>query len=326
MANSIPSRVVILIGIVVTASVAIAVGLAVLGPSMAPVQRGSSHEFWDVAADVQLSGTSSDWGGYAYIIDETWGGYDIWANHGRTVYSVPLSDIESDFDAVLAKLEKAHQAGIETPFVKGFVSWNDQSKDRRDIKSLIESIARERVLLVAEKRGVGMLSGAEEYLFRLQWRQADWYWANFAFEWTFLSSLVLFALWPGIRRLSDIRWGLHVAFRPFLFALPAYLGYARMSLYGGGILYPLLLKVGHSHSCTGLDLVLLKYVPPILEPLSLAGSWLEHTWSGTLGPTSALTIGLWYGGLLIVVCRAYKYWMRHSHQITNAPDSDSTHD
>lgn len=328
-----PLRSKILIGIVVTASLAIAVALAVLGPRMVPIRRGTSHGFWDAAAYVQLSDISSDWGGDAHVMDEFWAAYEVNHMHGSNVYCVPLSEVTKDFDVVLGKLEEFHQAGKDRrDHVKGYLAWKELTADRRTVKALVELIKQERNIRIAKEQvDVVAYRGAEEYRFQQRWRQADWYWADFVFEWLYLSGLLLFALWPGIRGHSAIRWALHVASLPFLFFLPVYLGYATMALTsggpGGGVLYPYLLFICRGGSCNGMDEFLLRYTPPILEPLTAPiGSPMALTGFGLMGPTTAIVRGLWYGGTLIVACRIYQYFLRRRQRFADLPKLDITHE
>ncbi|MDB5344533.1 MAG: hypothetical protein JWP89_2910 [Schlesneria sp.] len=326
-------RVVSLIGIVVIASLAIAISLATLGPSMNPIRRGTSDDFWLIGANVKLTpNIDTVWGGDAYVIDETWAAYDENHMHGSHVYGVPLSEVNADLGVVVQKLEEDRRNEKNKVSVKGYLSWKELPQDRRDVRRLITSIARERKLRTAESDiDTVAFIGANEQLFQRRWRQADWYWADFVFEWIFLSGLVLFALWPGIRRFSSVGWGLHVACLPFLFRLPVYLGYAVMTLTSagpsGGVLYPYLLLMFRGGSCTSFDERLLKYTPQILEPLSAPiGSPMALTGFGFLGPTSAIFHGLCYGGLLIAASYTCQYLAHRRHRFTSSSAQDVSHE
>jgi hypothetical protein len=71
------------------------------------------------------------------------------------------------------------------------------------------------------------------------------YWMNFGFEFILLDSLAWLALWPFLRRSSVFRTLLHLILVPFIFLLPAWLGYSPFMISGvgpaGGIVYPWLL-------------------------------------------------------------------------------------
>ncbi len=146
----------------------------------------------------------------------------------------------------------------------------------------------------------------EESLTNLRWVRNKWYWANIAFEWLFLSGLVLFAAWPLLRAKGWITWAIHLALLPLLFMLPVYLGYATFSFTSagptGGVLYPWLLRISHGGSCNDFDREILAFTPRILEPLSAPiGSPLSLSGRGMPGPTTMVIAGLIIA-LLVFAC------------------------
>ena len=309
-------RVLLCWSVVLLASLATAVGIAILAPRMAPIRPGSSHVFWKLGCGVSLSPQVSDgWGGRAYFVDDSWAAYDRSHIHGSELYYVSASDVLSDFDAVVEALQQAHERGEDSTFVQGYVNWQDDNEQPRNWPALLENIrlCRQRQLI---DKDIDLLAYAvaEEQLFWQRWQRTNWYWANMVFEWTYLSGLVLFALWPGIRALSPLRWAIRIACLPVLFLLPTYLGYATFSFTSagpsGGILYPYLLMFCRGGSVTALDRWILTHLPQVLEPLSTPiGTPIALTGAGMPGPTSAIITGVVIGGLLVGINLGYRRWM-----------------
>ena len=303
--------------VVLLVSVFSALGIAILAPRMAPIRPGSSHVFWKLACGVRLSDEVDDiWGGDAYFVDDTWAAYDRSHIHGSDVYFLSASDASSEFDAAVEALQQAHERGEDSAFVQGYVNWRDDNEQPRNGTALLESIKRVRQQELIEK-DVDLLaySMADEQRFWQRWQRSDWYWANIVFEWTFLSGLVLFTLWPGIRNRSALRCAIHFGLLPMLFLLPTYLGYATFSFTSagpsGGILYPFLLMWVRGGSVTAFDSWLLAHLPQVLEPLSTPiGSPMALTGMGMPGPSSAIIAGVLIGGLIFGINSGYRWWIK----------------
>jgi hypothetical protein len=224
--------------------------------------------------------------------------------------------VSADFDAVVAELQKAVQAKKDTLLLKAYVSWRDDHSVAHTGPTLLESIKHARCRKWA-KEDIDLLtySVACEQQFWRRWQRVNWYWANMVFEWTFLTGLVLFVLWPVIRNQSALRWALHVAALPLLFLLPAYLGYAAFSFTSagpsGGILYPFLLWPCLGGAVTEVDAWLLARLPQILEPLSTPiGSPTVLTGMGMPGPTYAVLVGVIAGASMFGIVSGGHWWIR----------------
>ena len=282
------------------ASIAVAIALIAFGPHMAPIRPGSPALFWHFASGVDLDGTGR--GNYipsgdAYIIDDSWVAYEDRNLHGSELCYVSMRDAMARFDEVSADLNRTLKQGDDSPFVQGYAAWREKQPDSHDVGSLVASI---KVKLNERRaaRGIDSLAFAvsQEQQFWQRWPRAKWYWANFVFEWTFLTGLALWTVWPGIRRRGPSVWAAHAAALPFLFWLPAFLGYASWSFTSagpsGGIVYPYLLILSRGRYCTNFDQWLLEHTPQILEPLSTPNGSFVSISGGMPGPTSAFVAGL----------------------------------
>jgi hypothetical protein len=298
------------------AAVAVGVSLIVLGPSMAPLKRGSVEHFWKCACGVDLASDKDTSVGDAYLVDDKWAAYEISNLHGSKIYFVSADDAISRFDAVVTLLRAAKQRGEESKFVEGLVAWDHSVERPRTAQSLLDEIkAASRKAYAAKDIDLLVYSITSEQQFWQRWRRADWYWANFAFEWAGLSGLALFAVWTGIRRKSPLRLALHAALLPLLFLLPTYLGYATFSFTSagpsGGIVYPYLLWWARGGSVNSFDRWLLERLPQVLEPISTPiGSPMALTGMGLPGPTSALIAGIVVGVVVICISLACRTWSR----------------
>ena len=288
-----------------------AIGLARLGPLMAPVRRGSPTTFWVFATGVDLDNTRRlDYipGGTAYVVDDEWLAYEDGNLHGTDIYAVRREDALVHFPAVVAELERQQQEGKDSVFVDGFAAWKTDNPASNDIDKLIASVtSKMHERRYAREIGALAYAVAQEQNFWQRWRRQKWYWANFVFEWLFLTGLALFAVWPGIRRRGHIAWILHLAPLPFLFLLPVWLGYAAWTFTSvgpsGGIVYPYLVVFVRPISMfNDFDRWLLERTPQILEPLSVpTGPYVSMTGMGMPGPTWAVVAGIALGAVTYVV-------------------------
>jgi hypothetical protein len=278
----------------------VGIGLIALGRFMAPIRPGSPALFWLFACGVDLDATGRGNyipGGDAYVIDENWVAYDDRNLHGSELYFVAMPDVMARFDRVVAELEEKRQHGDESAFVQGYAEWRVQNPDSRDITKLVE-ITKNKFNERSAARGIRSLAYAvaQEQQFWQRWQRAKWYWANFVFEWVFLTGLALWTVWPGIRRRGPWIWAAHASTLPFLFWLPVFLGYASWSFTSagpsGGIVYPFLLIFTRGGYCDSLDQWLLAHTPQILEPLSTPNGDFVSISGGMPGPTSAFIAGL----------------------------------
>jgi len=311
--------------IVLLVSLVSALEIAALAKRMAPIHRGTSHRFWECACGVDLSPEGKNTRvGDVYFVDNNWAAYDEFHMHGSNIYFLPVSEVEADFPAVIEALQQKHEQGRDFYTVKGYLKWRDYSPRSgndleipRTAQGLVHCVQREYLELCLT-HGVEFVEihAWNQMIFAMRWQRADWYWASIIFEWAFLSALTLFALWPGIRVQSILRWSIHIAFVPFLFLLPLYLGYASMSLTSagpsGGVLYPFLLRWCRGGSMSDDDMFILRFTPLILEPLSAPiGSPAALTGLGMPGPSSAIGFGLLCAGSLLAIRYGLPWYCRY---------------
>lgn len=178
------TRTVVCWSIVLCTSLLVALGIALLASSMAPIREGNSGDFWSIATDVRLSPDVRDGWGDAYFVDDEWAAYVAKHLHGSDVYRVPVSEVFADFEEVKAELEQALQRGDDSAFVKGYAEWRELNDRPRDAQTFLSSIHRaERREWSEEGVDVLALDVADEQEFWERWRRADWYWGNIVFEW-----------------------------------------------------------------------------------------------------------------------------------------------
>lgn len=287
------------LGFVILVALFSALGIARLAPYMQPVREGNSHAFWMAATGVKLTPDVPDRTGDTYFVDDDWVAYDLWHLHGSDIYRVPMDQVLADFPFVVAELEKSAISDKEHFTTQGYLSWRDDPKLPRTAYALHTCIQEERLRARMKRDPKSAYNLAtSEFVFWRRWNRIPFYWANYAFEWIFLTGLALFLVWPCLRNLPRWRKALHVALTPLLFMTPAYLGYASFSLTSagpsGGILYPfLLILLGRWGFVTPWDRWILRHLPPLLEPISTPiGEPMALTGMGGTGPTCALLIGL----------------------------------
>src|SRR5262249_33700931 len=129
-----------------------------------------------------------------------------------------------------------------------------------------------------------------------RWDRSGRYGAAVVFEAVYLGLLSLFLCWPLLRGQGRIAWAVHLGLTPFLFMLPAYLGYAIMSFSSagpsGGIAYPWLLLHVPGSWLASADRQLFLAFPKVLEPLSPPlGPPMALSWRSMPGPATAPAAG-----------------------------------
>jgi hypothetical protein len=313
-------------------SVLIAVALARLAPRMAPIKRGSAEEFWEQACHFQPREAVLGGHGHVYPLREGWFVYDIQHMHGSDLYCVPEEEVEAVLDQVTEKLRLAE--GNPTIYEHarvGFEKWlHYPDHFHQNADTLVAEIRRAHFDHY-KKDDPGLFSylESEEWSTRIRWHQSKWYWSNIAFEWLFLSGLVLFAAWPFLWDKCWWSWAIHWGLIPMLFMLPVFLGYARLSFTSagptGGVIYPWLLFICHGGSCNDLDGQILAYTPQVLAPLSAPiGSALSLSGRGMPGPTTMVIAGLVIASLVFVGHKLLDRLDRHVAVVARLVDPPPT--
>lgn len=319
---------------VATASVSVAVALAVMAPSMNPVQPGTSAEFWECATDVHFAESPSTVRGHVYGPRDGWYYYAVSSRdggfylHGNEFHCVREADVRAEFNRVVEHLRSpppgvAYRERIRAAFRK----WDERvDQSTRTPSYLLLDLRRAREAEQATKDPSLISSQAySDIQFEGRHIQSRWYWAAIAFEWVFLSGLVLFAAWPAIKRRSWKRWAVHFGLLPLLFVFPAYLGYATYSFTSagptGGIVYPYLLAALPRGSCNEVDQYILRHIPQLLEPMSSGLLFpVSLSGQGMPGPTNLLVVGGTIAGLVVATHFGYKRFVSTSGQTAGQCD------
>ena len=228
--------------VAVSLTVLLLLTLSVLVRPMYPLARGTSAEFWAVSTGVDPGGAPAGMDVGCIRGDGAY--YSPASMDSRWIYWVPKSEVMRDFPAVLSELDK-RSAADDKP-AAGYQRWKKLPSGTQDPNSLILCLQDEQTASMAmnPKLSPGSLSFAVEgrnwMLAQLQ--KADHYWANFVFEFLYLSAVLWFLFWPFIYKRSTARRIVHLMASPILLLLPAWLGYCDVSVGGvppaGGIVYP----------------------------------------------------------------------------------------
>jgi hypothetical protein len=292
-------------------SLVVAGRLAWLAPDNTPARRGNSAAFWYCACSVNLEDSANLRNGCARGPRDGWYYYENTHFHGTDLYRVPAEEVVADFDRARAALEAGKENNDLKPYVRaGYENWQKRPEDQQGgVEGLLLELNKAR--LNHWKETTPEVYDAELYYafsFEERWVRGRWYWATVLFEWLFLSSLVLFALWPWVRGQGWRGWALHLGLLPLLFMLPVYFGYATMSFTSagpsGGVLYPWLLIELPRGSCNALDRAILMHLPPILEPLSpTTGPAMVLSGRGMPGPTNMVLTGFFIAGVIVMIVK-----------------------
>lgn len=299
----------IIAGLLITASFA----------TTAPIWDGSAEDYWYVTTLINLDNIDKghiSWGGFLTIYLQDYCYYSRFHLHGFDVFRAPTSEVNLLFPKLIENLEnKTSHKDPNNPAYLGYLSWKSSpDKDKNDIEELIYHINETRIKDVCN-RNFNYASRLElyRYLMAVRVDKSRWYWANFVFEFTFLTGLVIWFLWPGIKQLKFRLWLIRVLFLPFLFFLPWYLGYVPWSVttYGprGGVFYPWLMLLSRVirpwKFLSSFEYWIVEHTPALLEILTHdTGSPLTHkdTFPFPMcGPIQAIIIGITAALILIVL-------------------------
>jgi hypothetical protein len=280
--------------------------LLLFGP-MAPIEEGTSAEFWRLASGVDLDGQHREVWGSIYPPRDGWYFYYVQGYHGQFLYRVKRADADRDFPAVLARIEQERPATNASPPrspAHAVLNRHRPSVDHDPERfvSLVQAEIRQRIRSKDERVYHSLV--ADDQAFADRWSRIQRYWLNAVVEIGFFASLTLFAPWPWMRRGIKWKWSLHLALLPLLLFLPFYMGYAAWTFTSvgpsGGILYPwVIVWFRGIPPWTPVDRWLLEHFPKVLEPLSQTlGQWLSYTGGQPLGLVAAMVIGVVIAGLI----------------------------
>ena len=291
------------IAIVLATLVTLAIGSGILrlAPHTAPMQPGSSTDFWAAACCVELGDEPiSGYGGYVVRLDDRFFYSHDFAS--ATLRYVPVSEAMADFHRALDKLaEEARTFTEEYPTVAGYLRWMNTPEDRRNgAEGLIWAIQAARYRKAdADFSEYAGPQRRNQLIVQQRITKAKRYWVNPLFEFVWLSGLVWLAMWPAIKGSRPWRWALHIGLLPLLLALPAYLGYFHSSWVSihvapsGGVLYPWVIVFFQIGQLGPLDEAIVRHLPRMLEPLSQeVGPFPIDAYRRMLGPTMLLKIGV----------------------------------
>ncbi len=289
-------RIALALALVLT--LAILASLFLLYKPMYPIRRGNATDFWRIAADVNRDGSfSGGWDGSAIPHGGGWI-YTVVSSEYIDYYQVSDSEVNADGPRVVAALEKhANDPDPNNLCGEIYRVWKAQGGGLQvdgDIAFGAEQVHLAHAVPHSDRSATAILF--DRFRTVQVARNADRYWAAFAFEALSLNVMVWFALWPFVRSRSLFQKLLHVAVIPALFYLPYWLGYC--TLAGdwngpvGGILYP------HLYCHTGSPLVhvsweysLFEQTPPLLSAINQGyPTSYGHTlhWSHVHGPCDIL--------------------------------------
>ena len=290
-------------------------GIAILRvmPVMSPIREGNSARFWYCACQVDLTGSERErsYFGGVYPPRDGWLIYYDQSIHDQTLFRIRPANVMDDWPAVRNLLEtRPPEQDIPEYVLTGFARLKQAADSHEnDVEGLLASIRASAIAALTAKGADSLeyfLWG--ERLFEQRWESYKRYALNALFEFVWLGGLIVFILWPWLRRNGWRAWTIHMSTAPMLFFAPYFLGYAWTTFLSrgpsGGILYPWLIFPFRSwNSWWGdADELVFAYIPQILEPLSQPlGPFMAISRIGGVGPVSILTISIGIALLLNAV-------------------------
>jgi hypothetical protein len=281
----------------------IAFGIWRLAPRMAPVPDGVAAEFWNDATGLNLGFRAPETVGRMYPPAGGW--YFYWRQgFERAFYfKVARRDVAAGFPEVVAKLDAAQQAGTLPPAVSvGFRRWKQAGPEAAgDYDLLLTNIRGAWFDALDAQRQKGWREAETD--FQEHWNRANRYWLNGLLEFLYLSTVVVFAAWPWLRRKGAWARSIHLGLAPLLLFVPYFLGYAQWAFAvgpSGGILYPWVIGLTPRFSLwTSLDDWFYRVVRQVLQPLSQDTGSAVGVSGGVAGPVSIIPTCFLFAGLAV---------------------------
>jgi hypothetical protein len=277
-----------------------------LAPQMYPVREGDPAVFWMHACWLDVGVKSASPGGGIYQPRDGWFIYYRQGFHERFLYRVKAAEALGLFPPVVRRLEGAPPGALAPDVETGARAWLQADPTRTDASRLLREVWQaELARLRQTDRELYEFVRDEEDAFSERWERTQHYHRNLAFEFLFLTGVILFAAWPWLRGSGRWAWAVHLGLIPVLFFLPLWLGYAQYTFTSrgpsGGVLYPWLVLNAPRLPWTGLDTVLVRNLPPLLEPISQTpGPMLSLTRFGfPVGPVAAVLLGAAVAGSIL---------------------------
>ena len=287
------------------------VGMAIVAPLTAPVQKGNAVTFWDYACHVKLGNEWDCMGRDFDLPRDGWFLYhDVGIDGGLFVYKVPESEIMAVMPRVVGRLEELVREGKASGVVlDGYEEWQELGSEARDNpEALVKAMYKfQNRNLEAKYPQLAVSQRAEQVMVNERWQRAGCYWVNLGFELAYLGGLIVFAFWPWLRRKGVWAWAAHFALLPLLLLIPAYLGYVQwIDSYKepfGGAAYSMVLGQLRdwplAEFWASWDAEIVKLFPPVLHPISQS-CYPAQPHAGFLGPTAAAIMGV-YTGLAVLL-------------------------
>jgi hypothetical protein len=289
-------------------------GLIRLIPVMNPVQEKSPAEFWLLITGIDV-GVEYPYRSFGRVHQPRNGWFIASAQgfHGSDLYCVRASQAAPLFPKVAERMRTA-PSGVLSPLVEqGYRNWARSGASPDDAAGFIDRLRETSAqrLQASSPKAAEEVRGEKELTVR--WERAERYYLNVVFELAFLNGLILFAAWPWLSGAGRRAWALHLAVLPSLFCLPWWLGYAPLTFTSagpvGGVLYPGLLRAVTPRALpwTGLDMDIVRHLPPILEPLSQpTGPMLSLSFGAGPAPSTAIAWGLLVASGILLAPNLYR--------------------
>jgi hypothetical protein len=285
--------------VAVTVVALIGATIAFFAPLSAPVTDSTSAHFWACAFGVDVGPNRLDI--YGKVFPPHDGYYLFWfipngglPIHGARLRRVPVSEVHADFPKVLERLDPSTRSAE-------FQEWlRTARRDNVSPDAFLLALRRARLAALREA-DLTESSDREDELARERavrdfWPQANRYWLNITFEFVYLSGLALFILWPWLRRKPWWRQAIHWGLVPLILLVPYYLSYCPESMTypsgRAGVVYPFAICLLGQVPSSGLDVIILENIPPLLSSLTQFPDPTADISEAGGGPTSAIGIGL----------------------------------
>jgi hypothetical protein len=299
----------------VVAAAVFVMGTALLwhAPSMRPVKDRDPADFWFHATGIDLGVKQPhrSFSGF-YLPRDGWFIYYFQGFHERALYRVNAADATALFPEVVARLRNGPPADLHRDVEEGFRRWERAGARLDDAAGFLAQVREAEIDRIRPTNPELAESLRTEGDLDDRWARANRYSLNLAFEFAFLAGLIVFAAWPWLRGSGRVRWAAHVALLPALFCVPYWLGYCCLTFTSlgpsGGVLYPWLLIQLRGLPWTRLDSLIVRRLPPALEPLSQTpGPMMSLSFFGGPGPTVMALLGLAVGLAILGLPAAVRF-------------------
>lgn len=271
---------------------------------MSPIRTGGAREYWRIVCGIDRDSNDicRPRAGVYPPRDGCWI-YFYQQGHRQIIHRAPEVSVTGCFSIILHKLNAADPNLLQPGVRLGLQRWKNARLDASDPWLFTSMIVQADMELLKQSNPREYeYRSAQAAQFNQHWREIRLYPIDLVLEAAYFTGIVLFAVWPWLKRKSPLNWAVHLGLMPLALLLPCYLGYGYLVQTSpgpsGGAFYPVVISVFRvgGWAFNPADDFICRRLPQILAPMRQSLSPLVDIGSGPLmGPLEAIVLSVLVG-------------------------------